>query len=383
MKGIKRSSDVKILLHIRSLDIGGSERQVISLAKSMADLGAEMHIAVIKSGGQLEADVLGVPNIHLHCIGESGWGGRFKYLLRLRSLINSIGFNGVYGFLPIPNLALLIARTVKNRPSIAWGVRSSSLDLNQYDKRVELTMQLEKLLSKFPDTIITNSQAALTEYRLQGYPNLQHIPNAIDVQRFKPNPEARVLIRTQLGIPNSAPLIGLFARIHPMKDHATFLQAVKILIEKIPEAQFICAGGTSLGYSNLETSIKSTAKNLKLDKQIFWLGSRNDPEHLMAACDITTLTSDSGEGFPNSVAESTACGIPCIATDIGDSSDIVSNFVPVVPPKNPKALALAWESTLNRDKTKQRQIALEMRQSIIDRFSYDTIAKQTLDALIR
>ena len=120
MKGVKRFAAVQILLHIRSLDIGGSERQVVSLAKSMADLGAEIHIAVIKSGGQLETDILGISNIHLHHIGESGLGGRLKYLLRLRSLINSIGFNGVYGFLPIPNLALLIARTVRNRPSIAW-----------------------------------------------------------------------------------------------------------------------------------------------------------------------------------------------------------------------------------------------------------------------
>ena len=381
MKGTKRSSTAKILLHIRSLDIGGSERQVVSLAKSMADLGAEIHIAVIKSGGQLETDILGISNVHLHYIGESGLGGRLRYLLRLRALINSIGFNGVYGFLPIPNLALLIALTVRNRPSIAWGVRSSDLDHSQYDKRVKLTMKLEKWLSKFPDIIITNSQAALTEYQLKGYPKLHHIPNAIDVERFKPNPEARVLIRNKLGISNSAPLIGLFARIHPMKDHATFLKAVKILIEKKPKARFICAGSISLGYSDLETSIKSAAINMGLDKHVFWLGSRNDPEHLMAACDLTTLTSDSGEGFPNSIAESIACGIPCVSTDIGDSANIIANFAPVVPAKNPEALALAWETTLNRDSIKQGQIALEMRQSIIARFSCDTIASRTLEAL--
>ena len=103
----------------------------------------------------------------------------------------------------------------------------------------------------------------------------------------------------------------------------------------------------------------------------------------MAACDVTTLTSDSGEGFPNSVAESIACGVPCIATDIGDSSNIVSNFVPIVPAKNPKALALAWESTLKRDRIKQNKIAVEMRQSIIERFSYETIANRTLEGLTR
>ena len=118
-----------------------------------------------------------------------------------------------------------------------------------------------------------------------------------------------------------------------------------------------------------------------LEKHVFWLGSRNDPEHLMVACDITTLASDSGEGFPNSVAESIACGIPCVSTDIGDSASIVSNFAPVVPAKKPEALALAWETTLNRDSIKQGQIALEMRQSIIARFSCDTIASRTLEAL--
>ena len=74
MKDTKSYSTVKILLHIRSLDIGGSERQVVSLAKSMADLGAEIHIATIKSGGQLEADILGISNVHLHYIGGSGLG---------------------------------------------------------------------------------------------------------------------------------------------------------------------------------------------------------------------------------------------------------------------------------------------------------------------
>ena len=373
---------MKILLHIRSLDIGGSERQVIALAKSMTDLGAEIHIAVIKGGGQLETDILGQPKIHLHCIGGSGHFSKLKYLMKLRSLINSIGFNGVYGFLPIPNLALLIARTLRNRPFIAWGVRSSDLDFTQYPKRVKLTMQLEKWLSKFPDIVITNSQAALTEYQLQGYTKLHHIPNAIDTERFKPNPKARLRIRRKLGITNNEPLIGLFARIHPMKDHATFLQAAKILIKKIPKARFICAGSTSLGYSDLETSIKATATNMGLDKHVLWLGSRSDPEHLMAACDLTTLTSDNGEGFPNSVAESIACGIPCVPTDVGDSANIVSNFGPVVPRKNPQALALAWERNLSRYSIKQSQIAIEMRQSIIDRFSCDTIGSRTLEALI-
>jgi len=373
----------KVLLHIRSLDIGGSERQVISLAKAMADIGIEAHIAITTRGSRLETEVADTPNIYLHHIEAKGLIGKFKYLLNLRSLIKSKNFNAVYGFLPVPNLALLIARTLPNRPFIAWGVRSSNLDLTQYSSRVKWVMRTEKWLSKFSDAVITNSLAALKEYRNAGYPNskLCHIPNAIDTQRFKPAPEARVSIRNHLNISDDTPLIGIFARIHPMKDHVTFLRAAKILITKKPDTRFLCAGSTSPGYSTFETLIKYTATDLGLDNHIYWLGAREDPEKLMAACDITTLTSDSGEGFPNSIAESIACGVPCVATDVGDSSNIVSNFISVVPPKNPLALAVEWEKLLNRDPNEQGMNAMKMRQSIIDRFSCDAIVDLTIQTL--
>ena len=116
---------VKILLHIRSLDIGGSERQVVYLARSMAQIGVEVHIALTKSGGPLEADLLDAVNVHIHRIKASGVGWKFKYLLQLRSIIKFEQFDAVYGFLPVPNLALLVAHTVPNRQIIAWSNRSS------------------------------------------------------------------------------------------------------------------------------------------------------------------------------------------------------------------------------------------------------------------
>ena len=180
----------KVLLHIRSLDIGGSERQVISIAKAVADICGEVHIAITVKGGQLEAEVEDIPNIYLHHINVKGLSGKVRYLLSLRSLIKSNKFDAVYGFLPIPNLALLIARTLRNRPFIAWGVRSSNLDLSQYSSRVKWAMRIEKWLARFADIVITNSQAALKEYQSAGYvkSKLRYIPNAIDTERFKPAP---------------------------------------------------------------------------------------------------------------------------------------------------------------------------------------------------
>ena len=374
---------MKILITIRSLHIGGSERQVVALTKSMSALGNEVHVVTFARGGPLESDLSDVPKVQLHSLSRSGLIGKFQFILRLRSLIKSNEYDAVYGFLPTPNLALLVAHTIRRRPKIAWGVRSSGLDLSQYDRRVKWAMRLEKWLSRLADQVITNSQAALEEYRQNGYPysKLAYVPNVIDIDRFHPNPEARNTVRNELVIPNDAPVIGIFARLHPMKDHTTFLRAAKILTKSMPDAKFICVGGTSSGYSNYEQGIKANATELGLNESVLWLGPRNDPEDLMAACDLTTLTSDSGEGFPNSVAESMACGVPCVVTDIGDASAIASTYSATVQPANPEQLASAWESALEKNQSTITELGQGSRKSIIERFSTVEIAQHTLALL--
>ena len=377
----------KLLLLIRSLHIGGAERQVVSLAKSMSELGTEVHVAVKVSGGPLDQDLRSLQNVQLHHLGSPGFLGKFKYFFRLRALIKSNRFDTVYGFMPVPNLALLVARTIRKRPLIAWGVRSSDVDHSQYGGLVKWTMRLEKWLSRFSDRIITNSMAALEEYRVNDYPysKLSHIPNAIDIDRFWPDPDARATIDEELDLPAGVPLIGVLARIHPMKDHLTFLRAAKLLLDEHPDARFICAGDVSTGFTAYSERIRANATDLGLDRNVLWLGPRTDPQTLMAACDITTLSSDSGEGFPNSVAESMACGSPCVAVDVGDASAIVegSGTGHIVPRKDSEAIASAWDTQLKHLVTNREAIAEQARQSIIDRYSPARIAEETLERLSR
>jgi glycosyltransferase involved in cell wall biosynthesis len=377
----------KILLLIRSLNIGGAERQVVSLAKSLSELGIDIHVAVKVAGGPLEADLKSIPNVKFHVLDSPGLIGKISYFFKLRKLIKSNKYDATYGFMPVPNLALLVARTIRHRPLIAWGIRSSGVDQTQYDFRVKLTMRIEKLLSRFADRIITNSQAALDEYRENGYPTdkLSHVPNAINVDRFRPDSKARATVREELGIDPEAPLIGIFARIHPMKDHGTFLDAARLLLDEIPNAKFICAGEVSEGFTDHNSAIRAKAKKLNLDDAVRWLGPRTDPERLMAACDLTTLTSNSGEGFPNSVAESLACGTPCVPTDVGDGSLIVKEFVQPIEKFDSTALASQWQTQLEAlaNSTDEDEIGETLRRSIIDRYSPESIAKSTLSLLSR
>jgi glycosyltransferase involved in cell wall biosynthesis len=374
----------KILLLIRSLNIGGAERQVVSLAKSLSELGNDIHVAVKVAGGPLETDLKAIPNVKFHVLGKPGLVGKISYFFKLRNLIKSNDFDATYGFMPVPNLALLVGRTIRHRPLIAWGVRSSDVDQTQYDLRVKLTMRLEKLLSRFADRIITNSQAALHEYRENGYPSdkLAHVPNAIDVDRFRPKPDERTTVRKELGIDLTASLIGIFARIHPMKDHETFLDAAELLLKELPDAKFICAGDVSEGFAEHNQKVRNKATELNLDNAIDWLGPRTDPERLMAACDLTTLTSNSGEGFPNSVAESLACGTPCVPTDVGDGSLIVEDFVEPIAKFDSKALASEWQAQLTA-LNQSDDLGEKLRRSVIERYSPENIAKTTLKLLQR
>jgi glycosyltransferase involved in cell wall biosynthesis len=379
------SQPKKLLLLIRSLHIGGAERQVVSLAKSLSALGIEVQVAVKISGGPLERDLESISGIILHHLGGSGLIGRLKYLLQLRSLIKSNKFDAVYGFMPGPNLALLVAKTLQNSPLIAWGVRTSGIDTKLYGGRVKWTMRLEKWLSRFADRVITNSQVALDEYRLIGYPQekLVHVPNAIDTQRFKFDPDARKKIETEFEIAPDDQVVGIFARIHPMKDHTTFIQAARTVLKSDANVKFICAGETSDGYSEYAQQIKSIAAESGINEKVLWVGPRTDIESLMSGCDITTLTSNSGEGFPNSVAESLACGTPCVVTDVGDASAIVSTHGSTVPRNDSEALAAAWNTHLSLARSDTGERAENARQSIVDRYSPEAIGSATLKALSR
>src|SRR5262249_55975595 len=142
------------------------------------------------------------------------------------------------------------------------------------------------------------------------------VPNGIDTDAMRPDAAAGRAQRRQWELPDSAFVIGCVARLDPMKDHTTLINAAAAFARANSDARFVCAGNGSPSYRDALTRL---AGSLGLADRMRWVGEIDDVKAAYNAFDIATLPSAFGEGFPNVVGEAMACGVPVVATDVGDA----------------------------------------------------------------
>jgi glycosyltransferase involved in cell wall biosynthesis len=129
-----------------------------------------------------------------------------------------------------------------------------------------------------------------------------------------------------------------------MKDVETFLRAACRVAQNNANVRFILCGD-GLGPDNSE--LTGLVRSLGLQHSTVLLGARSDIELIYPALDLLTLCSIYGEGFPNVLCEAMACDVPCVATDVGDTAEIIGQRRWIVAKRDHEALANAWRSLLS------------------------------------
>ncbi len=299
-----------IFFLIRSLNIGGTERQLVELIKGLDKNAFEITIGLFYDEGVLREELIAVKGVKLLPLFKSGRWDIISFCTRLITVLHRLRPHILYSFLPDANLVGLISGRIACVKRIVWGVRASNMDVSHYDWLARMSLRFSAFLSRFPDAIITNSYAGKEFHRSIGYytNRMMVIPNGIDTDRFKPDHLSGLRVRDVWGIDRETITIGLVGRLDPMKDHTTFLQAVKIFDQEELSVRFICIGD---GKEPYKSEIHSLCRRLGLNGSIIWAGERCDMTAVYNSMDIVTSSSSFGEGFPNVIGEAMACGVPC------------------------------------------------------------------------
>lgn len=336
---------MRIVHLISGLGEGGAETTLWRLLRRMDPERFSNHVVCLREEGPLAARIraAGVPVDALGIrAGSVSVNGAYRLTRFLRERRPAVLQTWLYH----ADLAGLVAGTLAGLRCIVWNVRCADMDLTQYRRMSTLTVRACARLSHLPRAVVVNSEAGQRHHQKLGYQPRQwiRIPNGVDVDAFRPDPEARASVRSELQLKSNAVLVGLIGRFDPIKDHATFFRAAAIVAGTDERAHFVLAGA---GVDDSNRDLASLAQEAELGGRAHCLGSRSDIPRITAALDVAVSSSVS-EGLSNVLVEAMACGVPCVATDVGDSRFILGDTGAIVPPRDAPALAAAITETLRR-----------------------------------
>ncbi|AFL69154.1 glycosyltransferase [Sulfurospirillum barnesii] len=366
---------IKLVLSIRSLNLGGAERQFIELVKQIDKTKFDIYVCTMY-GGILEDEVKKIPAITYINLEKKGRYDVLSFFIRYRAYLASIHPDVIYSFLPEMNLFSFTCKPLHTK--IIWGFRASNMDFKQYGLMAKWLFFLQKILSKRVNCIITNSYASQRFHTQEGFMMEQScvIPNGIDTQRFCPNALKTVTCKKQYGVGHGQIIVGLVARIDVMKGHEIFVRVAKKLLEENERFCFVAIGSG-------DEAIKQACQSiLGQDHQarFIWLDAVENIEDYYVGLDICCSTSLFGEGFSNVIAEAMGCEVPCIVTDVGDSKMIVGEWGIVIPPNDEEAL---YDAILQMASMERAQMAKESRKRVENYFSLSEMAMRTENVLLQ
>jgi glycosyltransferase involved in cell wall biosynthesis len=364
---------VKTLHVITGLATGGAERALHNLVAG--GLAEKFGSAVVSLrdegvyGPRIRA--LGVP-VHTLDIRLGVPGPRT--ISKLCSLVREIRPDVIQGWMYHGNLAAsLAAGRSSGRQAVVWNIRHSLYDLADEKPLTRQVIRTNRLLSGRADAILYNSWLSREQHETFGFASTRSrvIANGFDTAVLEPTLERRTAARRALGIAEGVPVVGHVARFHPMKDHAAFLRAALAVAERRPDVRFFMIGRDV----SLDNPALSGIVPASLADRFICLGERSDVHELMQAMDVFCQSSWS-EAFSNVLGEAMASSVPCVATDVGDSTDIVGNTGCIVPPRNSDALAEAMLELLALPDEERAALGRKARERIEANYALPAVVSQ-------
>jgi glycosyltransferase involved in cell wall biosynthesis len=343
-----------------TLGTGGAEMIAARLARGLRDDFRFVFIcldAVEELGEQLCSEGFAV-----HAIGRRAgldWRCAWRLARRLRAESADIVHAHQYS----PFVYSAAARRFYRRLSLLF----TEHGIGDHDRRRRKRLIFNRIALENKDHVTAVGEAvrqSLVDY--EGFPahRVETIYNGVDIDVYTPSAEDRSAVRATLGInPNEFVVIQV-ARMCPIKDHMTAIDAVDRLRSRRVAVRLLLVGDGPLA-----PVIRRTIKERRLNEWVSPLGLRHDIPRLLRAADAGLLTSLS-EGIPLSLLESMATGLPVVSTAAGGVSEVVEHNRTglLAPVGDSEALADALQR-LRGDVVLRRQLSVSGRESVQKHFS--------------
>lgn len=354
---------MKVLHIITGLGQGGAEGALSRLIRSDGEFHHEV-ISLIDDG--VHGAALRASGIRVHTMDMRRGRPSVSGLFKLARVIKNIRPDIVQTWMCHADLLGGLASRMSGTRAVVWGIRNSLLDDESTALSTKIVVRISALLSScIPSAIVSCSHEAAQQYIEFGYDSSKTvtIPNGVDLNRFYSDRSSRENIRSELGVEEKECLFGMVARYDPQKDHKNLLSGLRKLAS-LSERSWKCVlVGREMDSSN--TKLLDQLEEMGLTSRVLLAGPRENIPEIMNALDVHVLSSSYGEGFPNVVAEAMACGVPCVATDVGDARRIIGNSGWVVPKKDETALATALAHVLNEVDSRNWKARKEQVQAVI------------------
>lgn len=314
---------MRVAILLRALTPGGAERQAVLVATGLHARGHRVTLIVFQRvGGALEAEVeaAGVELVELGKRSRWNLAGPF---LRLRSHVRTRQVDVVYAFLPTANVLAALLWGGSRRPAVVAGFRSSTTRRAAHDWLGRLLAWLESRLQARFAAGIVNSAAGMAQRRREGWTDdrLALVRNGLPASAPGFDAAARDNLRARWKVRPGEQLIGFAGRLDPVKGIEVLLQALAVLRAGQRKVRLVIAGAGSPAYV---AALERAASAAGLGDAVLWLGHQSSMQAVYSAVDVLCLPSHA-EGCSNVLAEAQACGVPVVATRVGEAPDLVDD----------------------------------------------------------
>jgi len=355
---------IRVVQLVTNLGIGGAEKHVVGLIRHYNREHIEPYVCCLTERGALADDIeaMGAPLEVLAAKGDR----ELVLLPRLVRYLKRVRPHVVHTHLLTPHFYGRVAGRIAQVPVVVC-TEHSLLPWKSHGQ-----IRMDRITSRWADMVVAVSEAIRQE-RLTGerlpVEKLCTIYNFPEGESYR-EPQDGIEARKEFGIPADAPVVGIVARLHPVKAIDILFAALVEVRKALPAVRLLV-----IGDGPMRGELEKLSDTMGLADSVIFAGFRSDVPRLIWTANVGVLCSHQ-EGLSTALLEYMSAGKPVVATEVGGNTEVVVGGVTglLVPAGGVQPLAVALIELLTHPE-RARAMGKAGKERVDAMFSVEVIVR--------